>query len=372
MTIVRSLLKNVCLLLLLVAVPAVAQGQDPAQDSQQATSEQQQPQGQQSEGEQSQDQDVRYTAEEYAAYQKATEEPDPAKREDAIIAFVKANPNSSLVQYAVTSYLNLLLEYQKASEWQKLIAAGEKLLAIKPDDVQAMYLTGAACFYTQQNQKAATYLEKVYEQQPEPQIAFMLASIYGSPGTNDDDKLVKYGEIACSKFEPKDCYQILTGLMRVALVKKQWDKAAEYAKQTLQGFQSVQKPAAVSQAEWDEYVARERAIAYSALGRQAFETQNMKAAISNYKQSLKTFKKNPNLNAEAYYHIGLAMWTLDPASVTEGAMVAFAKGAQEKGAPHQKPCQEQLEHLYKQLHNGSLAGLDEFVEEALTKQLPSD
>ena len=97
----------------------------------------------------------------------------------------------------------------------------------------------------------------------------------------------------------------------------------------------------------------------------------MKATISNYKQALKVYGKNAGVSAEAYYHIGYAMWKLDPQGVEEGAMIAFAKGAQQKGAPHQQPCQKELERLYKVIHNGSLAGIEEFIEEAVKKPLPS-
>ncbi len=376
MTIVRSLIKNCFLLFLLVALPAAVRGQSQTSDQSQqqpAQTQQQQPAPaqQQPQGEQAQSQDdVRYTAEEYAAYQKATEEPDPVKREDAILDFVKKNPKSSLVEYALTAYRQLLVEYQKSNNWQRMAIAGEKLLAIRPDDIQTVYLTGMGCFYTQQYPKAAPYLEKVYASQPEPAIAFMLATIYGTPPTNDDVKLLKFGEIACAKFEPKDCSQILPNLARIYLEKKEWAKAAETAKKTLQALEVNQKPATVEQAVWDDYIARERAIAYSALGRQAFESGNMAATISNYKQALKTYRKNAGLNAEAYYHIGYALWKSQPDKIEDGAMVAFAKGANEKGAPHQKPNRNQLEFLYKQLHNGSLAGIEEFEEEALKKQIP--
>ncbi len=372
MTIVRSLIKNCFLLFLLVALPAAVRGQSQTSDQSQqqpAQGQQQQPQG---EPAQSQD-DVRYTAEEYAAYQKATEEPDPVKREDAILDFVKNNPKSSLGEYALTSYRQLLVEYQKSNNWQRMAIAGEKLLAIRPDDIQTVYLTGMGCFYTQQYAKAAPYLERVHEKQPEPALAFMLATIYGTAPTNDDAKALKYGEIACEKFEPKDCYQILPNLTRIYMSpeKKQWAKAAETAKKTLQAFEVIQKPATVEQAVWDDYIARERAIAYSALGRQAFDTGNMKAAISNYKQTLRAYTKNAGLNGEAYYHIGYAMWKLDPSTVEDGAMIAFAKGSVQKGAPHLQPCQKELEKLYKGIHNGSLAGLEEFVEEAVKKPLPN-
>jgi tetratricopeptide (TPR) repeat protein len=309
-------------------------------------------------------QDVVYTADEYAAYQKAVEEPDPAKREDAIVAFIKANPKSSLIQYAVGGYLQLLQEYSSAGEMAKLAGAGEKLLSVRPEDVSVMYQTGVAFFKSQQFAKAGYYLEKVYEKQPEPSIAFMLAVTYGSPGAADDEKVVKYGEIACSQFPPQDCYVILTQLTRVASEKKQWAKAADMAKKTLIAFESVQKPEGVPDTEWKDYLSREKAVAFAAQGRQAFENGDWKATLDLYGKALELYDKLPGLNAEAYYHIGFAYWNLRD---LKPAMKAFALGSIQKGALHAKPSLEQLERLYRSQHNDSTAGMDEYIAETTTQ-----
>lgn len=366
------------LLAALVALPVLAQEQQPAspqpaqQSAPQPSAQQpaQQPSGQQAE---SGDQDVRYTPEEYAAYQKATEEPDPAKKEDAILDFVKNNPKSSLVEYALSSYLQVLQDYQKQGDNARLAGAGDKLLAIRPDDARVMYMTGVAYFQSgpQQYQKAVELLEKVYAKQAEPQIAYMLAIAYGNPpGLSNDDKLIYYGEIASAKFPPNESYQILTQLMHAYNTKGNWAKASDYAKKTLAAFDAgIQKPQGIEQPAWDEYVSREKAIAYASIGRQSYERGNMQATIQNYKQALATYQKLPGLNAEAYYHIGLARWKSNDPNQIEPAMTAFAKGTLEKGAPHVKPCRQALEQLYKSQHNGSLAGIDEFIDEAKTRSI---
>ena len=313
-----------------------------------------------SESAQQQEQDVVYTADEYAAYQKATEEPDPAKREDAIIAFVKANPKSSLVQYAIGGYLQLLQDYANKGEWAKVASAGEKLLSVKPDDASVMYQTGVAFFKTQQFAKAAEYLEKVYVKQPEPSIAFMLAVAFGNPPINEQ-KVVQYGEIACAKFEPKDCYVILTQMTRAYSEKKQWDKAAEYATKSLAAFGAITRPETASEAEWTEYINREEALAHAVLGRYAFEQEKWQAVLDNYSKAIQQYDKLPALNAEAYYYIGLTHWKLEK---LVPAMKAFARGSVQKDAPLAPENLKQLTTLYKSQHNDSTAGMDEYIQEA--------
>jgi tetratricopeptide (TPR) repeat protein len=367
------------LLLALLIAPAFSQEQQPApqqptqqtpeQTPQQAPQQTSQQTSQQA-GEQqsaSGEQEVRYTAEEYAAYQKAVEQPDPAARADAIIAFVKANPQSSLVSYAISAYEQLMQDYQAKGETQKLAAAGEKLLSVRPGDLRVMYATGLAFFQTEQFSKAAPLLEKVYEKQPEPDIAFRLAIANGTPGLGNNDKLIKYGEIACAQYPPAETYRILTQMTRAYSEKRMWIKAGDTAKKSLQALTEAAKPASVSQADWDDYVNREKAVAYSAIGRQAIEKGNLAAALENYKKSLSTYSKLPALQAEAYYQIGIIYWKSNSA---HWAMVAFAKGQAIKGVPQEKWCRQQLETMYSYDHNGSLAGLSDFIDQALHTPLP--
>lgn len=362
MSIARTAEAKLLLLVLLVfPVSALALAQEQQAQQTQPQSTPAQPAAGQEQAEQEQAQpDIIYTPEEYAAYDKAVKEPDLATREDAIIAFIKANPKSSLVNYAVSSYLELMQQYMNEGNSQKLVEAGEKMLALRPDEMPIVYRTGVGYFQTQQHQKAVGPLEKAYEREPDPKIAFMLAISFST--LQNDEKVLQYGEIACASFEPKDCYQIMTQLTRIALDKKQWAKGAGYAKKTLGALDLVAKPAAISQEDWDDYLAREKGIAYAALGRNEFERDNMQGVLTHYQAALKTYRKLPALNAEAFYHIGLAHIKMRNA---EAAMKSFACGQAQKGAPHQKPCRDQLEYLYRYGHGDTLAGLDEYLENTL-------
>ena len=89
-------------------------------------------------------------------------------------------------------------QYMNEGNNQKLVVAGEKMLALMPDEMPVVYRTGIGYFQTQQHQKAVERLEKAYQKQPEPAIAFRLAVSYSA--LQNDAKLLQYGEIACAKF----------------------------------------------------------------------------------------------------------------------------------------------------------------------------
>ncbi len=301
----------------------------------------------------------KYTAEEYVAYQKAISEPDLVKREDAIVGFIKAKPESALVEYAIGDYLQLMQQYQNKGDNEGVFRAGEKMLTVKPDNVNILSRTTVAAFQLQQYQKAIEYGEKVYAQNPEPGIAFILAISYGPNGEKNEAKEVSYAETACAKFTPKDCYMLLPDLTLHYANQQKWAKAASYANSTLEAFKTVAKPATTSQADWDNYLKTQKASAYLVLGRQAYESGNYQGAIKQYLDVL-DITSSPAPKAEASYYLGLSHWKQGS---IQPAMEAFARGSMQKvDAPYPKVCREQLETLYKSTHNGSLAGIEEFLE----------
>ena len=103
---------------------------------------------------------AQYTMEEYAAYETAVNK-DPAERHDSIIGFLTANPKSTLVEYAVASYLQLMQEYQNQGESQQVVSAGEKLLGVVPEDLTAQHLTALAAYQLQDFDKVTSYGEIV-------------------------------------------------------------------------------------------------------------------------------------------------------------------------------------------------------------------
>ncbi|MDA2935548.1 hypothetical protein MYX82_14615, partial [Acidobacteria bacterium AH-259-D05] len=296
-----------------------------------------------------------YTNQEYAAYERAVNA-DPAEREDTIVEFLTANPKSTLVQYAVGSYLQLMQEYQNKGLSQQVFSAGEKLLTVIPDDLNTQYMTAIAAYQMQQFEKATAYGEKVYAQKPNTGLAFVLANSFGQ--LENEDKYIEYGEKACAELAPEDCYQILSDIAKIYAANKEWAQAAQYAEKAIQGFDEAEKPTQMSAPEWKNYINKEKATAYTVLGRWAAERKSWNSAISNYQKVLTLYQKDPASNAEAYYYTGMGRWDQKQ---MDSAMEAFAKGSVQKGAPHAEHCREYLETLYRSTHNDSLAGIEEFV-----------
>lgn len=298
---------------------------------------------------------AQYNSEEYAAYESAINA-DPAKREDAIVEFMTTNPRSTLVEYAIRSYLQLMQEYENQGQSQKVFSAGEKLLSLKPDNFNALSMTAYAAYLLQQFEKVTTYAEQAYAQEPNARIASILAMSHLQ--LHNDEKVIEYGDKACAEVAPKDCYEIMRGLANIYARRKNWTEAAPYAEKTIEGLDAAQKPPQASESQWAEYMNKEKATAYTILGREAAERKNWTTAIAHYSKVL-TLSDDPVVKGEAYFYTGRGRWEqqqMDP------AMEAFAKGSVQRGAPHAKNCRQYLETLYKAGHNDSLAGIEEFVE----------
>ena len=297
---------------------------------------------------------AQYTMEEYAAYETAVNA-DPAERHDAIIGFLTANPKSTLVEYAVGSYLQLMQEYQNQGQSQQVVSAGEKLLGVMPEDLNAQYMAAIASYQIQDFDKATSYGESVYAAKPDTGLAFVLANSYAQLGKQD--KQIEYGDKACSELPAKDCFQLLSQIGKIFAGRKEWAKAAQYSEKAVEGLEAAEQPGQMSDSEWKNYLDTEKATAYTVIGRSAAERENWNTAITNYQKVL-NITKDSAAKAEAYYYTGMGRWDQ---SQMDSAMDAFAKGSVQKDAPHAEHCRQHLETLYKSTHNDSLAGLEEFI-----------
>ena len=306
---------------------------------------------------QGKDKKVSYSIKEYQVYNAAVSVKDTAKRENAILGYLKTKPNAELYKYALNNYLALLQASQKKGDFRRVLSAGEKLLKVEPNNMSALGSSLDAAYRLQQHKKVIAHGEKVYATKPSAGIALALAQ--ASLATNQNSKFLIYGPKACSQLKPKDTYAILAKLTGLHVEQKNWGQASQYGKQTLEGFKTAKKGATTPQAEWDKYVRRQRAIAHAAMARNAAQRRNWGGAISNYNQALRA-DSWAGLRGEAFYYIGMGRWRQGQ---IDAAMKAFGRGSKQRGAPHAKPCRKFLEELYKSTHNDSLAGIEEFVAE---------
>ena len=297
-----------------------------------------------------------YTIEEYNEYQKSMED-----GEDAIIAFIKAHPKSSLKQYAIDGYAKLLSGYVEQGQHAKAAAEGEKFLdAVDPENPAVLYLTAWSSYFSQQYDKAIKYGEKVYVSKPDDQqIVMILARSYNSSG--NPAKAIEFGEKYCPSVAPEQCYDLLPTMMKYYAQNKDWAKAEKYADLNIKALDKAPRPDPVSEADWLSFVNEEKSVAYTVMGHQAYETKKWANVQRDYQSALKLAPKNKARAAEAHYFIGMSHWNqerFDP------AMQSFAKCTVLKGTDYADPCRKQLEKLYRATHNGSLAGFDEFLERA--------
>lgn len=306
-----------------------------------------------------------YTIEEYNAYQKAVDD-----GEDAMIGFLQEHPDSSLNEYVVGAYLQKLNGYSEKAQWDKAYQEGKKFLdqvgtKTVPEDNQnrslILAMTTWAAYNSRHYAEAAQYGEKVYATKPDtPNLVMILARSYLNAG--DLANAVKYGEKYCATVEPEKCFDILPTLMRYYADQKNWNTAGKYARLTVDALSKAPKPASVEASEWQKYTNEQKSVAYTIMGRNAFESKNWTASEKSYSTAL-NLAPNNDLRAEAHYYIGMSRWNqkqIDP------AMDAFARGVVQGNTPYRETCQKQLEKLYRATHNGSLAGLDELLERVRT------
>ncbi len=306
-------------------------------------------------------QEAQYSAAEYNEYQKAITD-----GEDAILEWISTHPDSALKQYALGEYQKLVKGYLDAQKHKETVAAAEKFVEnIDPNSFEMVFLAAWSSFYSQQYAKAATYSEKAFELKPDaPQLEHLipiLARSYANLG--EMNKSLPYTEKYCATVTPKDCYDLLPAVVRHYAEGKNWKSAAKYAQMTIEAFDAVEKPAQVSQSEWDNFVSEEKSVAYAVLGRNAAEGKKWSAVEQNYATSRQLNPKNRARSAEGYFYTGVARWNRE---MIDAAMASFAKGSFLEGTPHADPCKKELEKLYKATHNGSLAGFEEYLDNART------
>jgi tetratricopeptide (TPR) repeat protein len=306
-------------------------------------------------------QEAQYTPAEYNEYQKAINE-----GEDAIIDWISTHPDSALMQYAHGEYQKLVKGYVDAGKHKETVNAAEKYLQnIDADAFEMVFLAAWSSFYSDQYEKATVYSEKAFQLKPDaPQLEHfipILARSYAKLG--NIEKSLLYTEKYCGSVEPKDCYDLLPGVVRHYAEAKDWKSAAKYAEKTIEAFDTIEIPATVAQAEWESFVNEEKSVCHAVLGRNAAEQKRWSTTEKHYTESRRFNPKNRARSAEGYFYIGVARWNRE---MIDAAMASFAKGSFLQGTPHSEPCKVELEKLYKATHNGSLAGFEEYLDNART------
>ncbi len=299
---------------------------------------------------------------EYAAYDEAKKIPDLSKRADAFIDFIGKFPQSTLIPYVDADYRRMLQEQFSQQKLDLTLQLTKKWLAIRPDDPLGLYFTAYIYFQKGQQELAIAQGERLYgsaDDDTKKTLAYILA--FSAVQTGDTKRIIQYGDDACQYFSPKKCYPVNVELMKHYSSKQDFGTASAYADKALAGLAEADPQDATTK----DYVSKNTTLAYAVKGNNDFQRENWNSAIRNYQKVLRT-TSNKALVGECYYKIGLSYWRLN--KIEPEAMQAFARGHKRGTGEHAKQCFKHLEELYRAGHNGSVAGMDEFIERAVSSE----
>ena len=299
-------------------------------------------------------QEIDYTTEQYLTYNKCANLTDPEAKQKCVLDFIEAHPKLSLVGYAIAEYGQALQEQIQKGQHEQVVTAGEAMLKYRPNEIKLITQLCYSAYNSGQYEKAAKYGELAYVSNPAGGFIQILTDAYQKTGNKQ--KYSEWALKAIDQLEPGQSFQFVEEIRTSAARAENWRQAARYARKTLDFLSKMERTPNASEAEWNSWVSKQRAISYLLLGRNAYEGKEWARAVVNYQNVIRN-SRDRNLRGEAHYYIGMSNWK---ESRLQPAMAAFACGAAQRGSPHAGACDGYLIRLYKSTHNDSTAGLEEF------------
>jgi len=304
--------------------------------------------------------DTPYTEEEYAAYEKAVNEPDLAKRKLLIVQFMEANPKSALLSYVIPIYQQLMQQLMKnaleGKKFQDLAATAEEYLKGYPNDLYATAMAAEGYRELKNYPKFIDYGQKVFLVKPDPTIAYFLTFAFET--NKDNARFMEWAQKTLNLAPDNIAYSLefLPKMSKFYMDQKQLDRAAPLQQKLLPLLDKAVKPATTSDAEWKTYLSQEKGRAWQVIGEFQFQKDKFPEAIASYQKAATYIKKNDI----AYFRIGMCYWKLnDP----DNAIESFARAYVIEGEIA-KSAYEYLEKLYKSIHNNSTVGINKVIDQA--------
>ncbi len=290
-----------------------------------------------------------YTEEEYNAYMSASNEPDYEKRGAMLLDFMEKYPKSTLLSYIDSAYTALLFQCSEEKKYEQLEPLAEKWLKLHPNDLKTMAYIVTAAGQLGHDKKCVDCLEEIFKIQPSASYALSIARLHKKMG--NESKYIEWIEKVFTYPEYEADYELRFDLVKKYTEEKNFEKAAEYARLTLKSADRIKSedPSA------KEQLRKVQRACHHLIGMNYFEADRFPDAIKSLQQALKAEKY-----AEGYYYIGMSLWNQDN---VEDAMIFFA-AAELQGGEIASKAKEQLESLYKPLHNNTTIGIDKVYNKA--------
>jgi hypothetical protein len=291
-----------------------------------------------------------YSEEEYNAYIAADQEPDFEKRGAMLLAFIEEYPESALMTYIEASYKQMLFECSESEKFQELETLAEQWKKLHPDDLQMTAYIITAANKLGHDEKYVEGLLELYEAQPTADTALYIARSYKK--LNNTEKYIEWAEKALAYPEYASDFLLRYDLVQHYVGEQDYDKAAAWARKTLEAADQVKQPSA----ETATQLSAVRNACYHLIGISQYEAEKFADAEQSFRNALEA-----KGYGEGYYYIGLCQSQQD---LIDDAMISLAIAERHFGGEVAPKAKEYLEKLYKALHNNTLIGIDKVYRKA--------
>ncbi len=302
-----------------------------------------------------QEESSEYTFEEYSYYDKAKKETDPAKKEADLFEFLEKFPQSKLIPHAMAEFKNLFDMLMQQKKYDEAIAAANKLLAVRPDELVAHQALAGAYYFKQDYANYLKSSEIIYAKSPATEPAYYMA-----------DAAIKINDFATAEKYFADVEKGDRPLMRIDLAFKLFQafakadeaKATAYAQKVIDACNATpQAPPAFQGADWNAFRVSMINPCYGYMGNVAFRAKNFDQAAVMFGKIL---ENNPK-DAATHFYLGMALWFGKKA---KEAAPEFAKAVVLNVSPVSEKANEQL---HKLLEGAGLADkYNEYITNAKT------
>jgi tetratricopeptide (TPR) repeat protein len=304
---------------------------------------------------QTQEAEPEYSEDEFNAYDSAAKEPDPLKRGSMLIDFIQKYPKSKLMTYIDSAYNTLLFDCSNGKKYQELEILAEQWLKFHPNDFNTIAYIAKAAEILGHDEKCVQCLLEIYKVRPSGDLAYQIAQTYDKLKNNA--KYLEWVETALKYPEYESNFMLRADLVKYYADAKDFAKAADWAQFTLKAADLVKEPSAETQKQ----MRAVRHACYHLIGVNLYEKGRFAEAVKTLQQAIKAEKYS-----EGYYYVGLC---LQKQEKIDDAMLWYAKAELQGGEGRASTlAKENLEKMYKAIHNNTLIGVEKVYKKA--KELP--
>jgi tetratricopeptide (TPR) repeat protein len=272
---------------------------------------------------------------EYALYQKARGEADPAKQQAICLEFVKTFKESQLDEHISYLYAQHFSTLRSRSQWQRLATAAENYLKFRPGDKNSAAAATEAYQKLGQPQKLVQFGTRLYNQSPSAPTAYLVAKAYQS--MNDTANFQKWAERTL-RHAPNNA-EMTVEMVNVYWAASDLPKAASYAQKALKTMEGSPD---------DKQTNQVRGFLYRALGEDAYLRGENSKALRHFKKAV---QYDPMVDF-AHHRMGYCYWR---GGDIDSAIMSFARAVALDGSSMREARKEFYELLRQRYQSTSRA-----------------